>query len=313
MTLKELRMLFRAYNYVIESDFDLQLPLINVETTVDVVFRQKEIKKSKTKRTKIHRKGIVAEASISDSILTLNWENIGCFQCRGNDIIYEKLTTGDDIFRLFAVSEVLGLFLFQKGVFLLHGSSVKVGNEAIVFIGKPGAGKSTTVAAFAKAGFSVLSDDMTGICFDENGFPVVLPAYPTIKIWEESVLKLGFEKEKLEPAYEGHNKFLLRQSEVDFPKEAVKLKEIVVLQKPNSLKNDVITAHQIPIELVKYFPLPHQFLKGTFLQNHFNSSLKIASEIVVRNMKRPQNFEALNNLIPSFQTHEIHTRTRNTC
>lgn len=294
-------MLFKAYNQIIESDFDLQLPVINDKIRPDVVFRSGKIEKQKLKKTKIYRKGIIAQAGISDEILTLNWENIGCFQCQNNQITYQKNTQDDDVFRLFAVSEVLGLFLLQKGIFLLHGSSVKINNEAMVFVGMAGTGKSTTVAAFAKENFSVLSDDMTAIIFDSAGIPCVLPAYPTIKIWEESAIYLGFKREILEPAFEGHNKFLLRQNEGIFPKKAIPLKEIIILQKPFSKKNKTIEASEIPIELVKYFPLPHQYLKGEFLQNHFIDSLKIASTSVARNMPRPRNFQRLNQFIKSFQ------------
>lgn len=295
-----MKMLFKAYNYVIETDFDLQLPFANARSIPDVVFREGVVSSKKTKRTKIYRNNIVAQSAISDDVLVLDWQDIGCFQCQNNQITYQKKTPNEDIFRLFAISEVLGLFLLQKGVFLLHGSAVKIGEEASVFIGKSGAGKSTTVAAFAKAEFTVLSDDMTAIVFDENDIPFILPAYPVIKIWEESVLNLGFDKKKLNPAFEGHNKYILRQSTDKFPQSAIRLKEINILQKPNSSKNTIIEKSNIPIELVKYFPLPHHFLTQKYLHNHFRDTLKIASLIPVKNMKRPRSFQSLNELIISY-------------
>jgi hypothetical protein len=234
--------------------------------------------------------------------MILDWPSIGKFKATKGDVLYfQKLTNDDNVFRLFAISEALGLILQQRGYFLLHGSAVKVGDKAVVFVGVPGAGKSTTVAAFAKAGYTVLSDDMTAITFDDSGRPVVLPSYPQIKIWEESVRNLGFDQSTLEPAYEGHQKYILRQSEQSFPKSAISLDQIIVLQKPYSKKNQDLRLLDIPIELIKYYPLPQQLLRGLQLERHFADSLKIASQVSVKRVNRPANYEKLQDFIKTFE------------
>lgn len=294
-------MLFKAYNLVIDSDFDLRLPTA-ISLPADSYFRHSTIKNIRGWKTNIYRRNIQAKVSLTDTKIGLNWPGIANFEAHNAQFLhYQQFTKDDDIFRLFATSEALGLILHQKGIFLLHGSAVKIGNKAYVFIGIPGAGKSTTIAAFAKTGHTVLSDDMTAISFDEDGKAVVIPAFPQIKIWEDSVINLGFDKTMLEPAYEGHNKYLLKQNEDTFPTTAIPLQRIIILQKPYSRLAGAVNPIEAPIELLKYFPLPQQILRADSLKKHFEDSLKIAAQISFSRINRPKNYSELFKFINTFQ------------
>jgi hypothetical protein len=61
-----------------------------------------------------------------------------------------------------------------------------VAEQAIALLGPAGAGKSTTAAAFAQLGFPVLSDDVVPLAEDAHRF-LVLPAYPHLRLWPDSV------------------------------------------------------------------------------------------------------------------------------
>jgi len=52
--------------------------------------------------------------------------------------------------------------------------------------GSPGAGKSTTAAAFAQRGFSVITDDVVALVEDGKDFQVQ-PGYPRLNLWSDSV------------------------------------------------------------------------------------------------------------------------------
>jgi hypothetical protein len=84
---------------------------------------------------------------------------------------------------------VLAMILRLRGVVCLHASSVVVGKSAIALLGDTGAGKSTTAAAFAKLGHSVLADDVTALKEDGGRFQV-LPGYPWLNLWPDSVKAL---------------------------------------------------------------------------------------------------------------------------
>jgi hypothetical protein len=63
---------------------------------------------------------------------------------------------------------------------------VAINDHSVVFVGSEGAGKSTTAAAFARRGFAVLSDDIVALFENEHIFQV-LPAYPRLNLWPDSV------------------------------------------------------------------------------------------------------------------------------
>ena len=99
----------------------------------------------------------------------------------------DHLTLEDALTYLYG--PILGFVLRLRGTVTLHGSGVVVDGHGIALIGPPGAGKSTTAAAFARAGFRVLTDDVF-VLVDEHDRFGVQPAYPGIRLWPESVENL---------------------------------------------------------------------------------------------------------------------------
>jgi energy-coupling factor transporter ATP-binding protein EcfA2 len=86
----------------------------------------------------------------------------------------------------YLLGPVMGFVLLLRGIHCLHGSAVTVGERAIALVGPAGSGKSTTAAAFAGLGYRVLSEDVTALVPNMKGFDV-LPGYPCIRLWPESV------------------------------------------------------------------------------------------------------------------------------
>ena len=79
-----------------------------------------------------------------------------------------------------------GLLLRFRGVTCLHASAVAIGGSVIAFVGAEGAGKSTTAAAFARAGYAAVSDDVVALVERKGDF-FVSPSYPHLCLWPESV------------------------------------------------------------------------------------------------------------------------------
>jgi hypothetical protein len=116
----------------------------------------------------------------------------------GNEIIVEPLPAADEKdVRLYLLGSSMGALLLQRGVWPLHGSAVANENEAALFVGDSGSGKSTLAGAFHKRGFHVLSDDVCALTAGEDGIIQVWPALPRIRLWSDSVVKLGGEPEQL--------------------------------------------------------------------------------------------------------------------
>jgi len=114
----------------------------------------------------------------------------------------------------YLLGPVFGLLLRLRGVTCLHASAVAFGDWSVVFVGPEGSGKSTTAAAFAKRGYAVLSDDIVALSSAStegssarasaaaspapgDGVFRVLPAYPHLCLWPDSVNILYGSEEQL--------------------------------------------------------------------------------------------------------------------
>ena len=89
----------------------------------------------------------------------------------------------------YLLGPVLGLVLRLRGVTCLHASAVSFEDRSVAFVGQTGAGKSTTAAAFARQGYGAISDDIVALV-EREGVLHVMPAYPHLCLWPESVKML---------------------------------------------------------------------------------------------------------------------------
>ena len=86
----------------------------------------------------------------------------------------------------YLVGPVIGFVLRLRGVTCLHASAVAVDEQALALVGFPGAGKSTTAAAFAHRGYPVIADDVVALAENGENF-LVPPGYPRVNLWPDSV------------------------------------------------------------------------------------------------------------------------------
>jgi hypothetical protein len=99
----------------------------------------------------------------------------------------EPLTLADTA--TYLLGPVMGFVMLLRGVVCLHASAVAIGDQAIALLGPAGSGKSTTAAAFAERGYSVLAEDV--VTLDDRGDHfLVRPGYPLIRLWPAAVKAL---------------------------------------------------------------------------------------------------------------------------
>jgi hypothetical protein len=89
----------------------------------------------------------------------------------------------------YLLGPIIAFVLRLRGVICLHASAIALNDRAILLFGVAGAGKSTTAAALALRGFSVLSDDVA-VLTDLGDQFLVQPGYPRINLWPDSVRAL---------------------------------------------------------------------------------------------------------------------------
>jgi hypothetical protein len=200
------------------------------------------------------------------------------------------------LLNLYILSEALGIILYQRGLFLLHASAIKIGEQVVIFAGTPGAGKSTTAAAFAQYGYTVLADDMVAMSLDSSGKAMVYPAFPQIKIWPSAVKGLGYNPSSLPPLFSSSRKRVIRQKE-NFPVDPFPLAHIFFLEDGANLKITQMAKTEAFFSLARFFPLPSDLLQGTALERHFQQCVQLTGEVDIWKVENPKNFEALNNLV----------------
>jgi hypothetical protein len=144
----------------------------------------------------------------------------------------------------YLIGPILGLVLHLRGAVMLHASVVRVGDVAVAFVGPQGAGKSTTAASFAMAGYAVLTDDVAAVREDSGLFQVI-PAYPRIRLWPESVEMLFGSPDALPQLTPNWDKRYLELDDVNyrFESDAVPLGAIYFLHpRSDDLSEPIIVA-----------------------------------------------------------------------
>jgi len=110
------------------------------------------------------------------------WPAIGRFSLASTGrIVVDPLTDNLQHVRFALLGPVLAGHLHLHGTPLLHGSAVRMGDRAMLFVGRKGAGKSTVAAALAARGCEVLSDDVIALrC--EDAATSILPGFASLKL-----------------------------------------------------------------------------------------------------------------------------------
>ena len=149
----------------------------------------------------------------------------------------------------YLLGPVFGFILRLRGFTALHASAAVINGYAVAFVGGGGTGKSTIVAALARAGHRILSDDVA-VLEEASGTFRIEPSYPHIRLWPDSVSILfgtGDALPKLVPSSDWWDKrFLdLEREGFNFHDEALPVRFTYILE-PRSQNVQIARADIIP-------------------------------------------------------------------
>jgi hypothetical protein len=149
----------------------------------------------------------------------------------------------------YLLGPIFGFILRLRGFTALHASAAVINGYAVAFVGGGGAGKSTIVAALARAGHKVLSDDIA-VLEEASGTFRIKPSYPHIRLWPDSVSVLFGTKDalpKLVPSSDWWDKrFLdLERDGFHFHDEALPVRFTYILE-PRAQNVEIPRADVIP-------------------------------------------------------------------
>ena len=280
---------YTAYNLIIASELPspqlMPLPKSEEMPDIDVHIRYGEVPKVLAGAVS---KGVLYQAKPNEFLLHL--QDIAGFWVRnGKEIIIDPAqNVTDDEVRLFLFGSAFGALLHQRGLLVLHASAIETKHGAVLFVGASGNGKSTTAAAFHQRGYSVLSDDVCVIILDKNNNPVVLPAFPQIKLWADTVKELAHEKASLRKVRPQLEKYALMLEE-GFATTSRPLYAVYALS-PHNKEDFKLT----PVEDGNKFRiLLNNTYRGRFMDglkmrdSHFSLAVVAANKIKVSRVSRP--------------------------
>lgn len=157
----------------------------------------------------------------------------------------------------YLLGPILGFVLRRRGVVCLHASAVAIGDRSIAIVGAAGAGKSTTAAAFAKAGFPILTDDVLPLLDRKQEF-FVQSAYPRLRLWPSSVKALYGKADALPCLTPNWDKRYLdlTQDGYEFQQQALPLGAIYILSdritSPTAPFVETVSSHAGLIALISH-------------------------------------------------------------
>lgn len=200
-----------------------------------------------------------------------------------------------EILRHVVLGPAFNYLLHQRGHFVLHASTVAVGETAVTFLGESGQGKTTTAMAFLLEGYPVLSDDVATIEFATGG-PTVRSGYPAIKLNPAVVDRFDVPVDEPHRICADRDRHFhgLRTGQ---PSTPVPLASVYVLEDGDCIEISRPTPEKQVMALIE-----HTYTNGLLDDNavaisNFRRCSRLAEDVPVKRLRRPRNFDVLPQLV----------------
>lgn len=229
--------------------------------------------------------------------LCMFWQGVGIISVlNGKAIVLDPTPEVEESrLRLFILGAAMAVLLHQRGLLVLHASAVALQGSAVVFLGNKGWGKSTLAAVLAQRGHSVISDDVVALGKDADGGPTLLPAFPQIKLWPNSVEALGGNPEdlpRLSTLFEKRHYDVTTQ----FARTPLPLKCIFLLGIGETVRVDPVQAQDAIVELIRHSYSARfavHLLSGKEGGRHLMQCSALARRVPICRLERPADLSLL--------------------
>jgi hypothetical protein len=230
----------------------------------------------------------------------LVWPEVGSFLVReGNEIVVDPSPGLDErVLRIVLLGPILAVLLRQRGHLLLHASAVAVDEEAVLFLGSSGRGKSTVAAALRARGHGLVTDDVAVLRVEESP-PMVFPSFPQLKLWPEALVYLGEDPEKL-PQWNPYVEKRARSAATAFSTRPLPIKKIYVLKEGSTSKILPLRPQEAFVELVRHTygsDYGLQAAMGVGSTPHFFRCESVVNKVDICSLMRQKSLPELPNLV----------------
>jgi hypothetical protein len=173
------------------------------------------------------------------------------------------------------LDQVIPRLLFHKGRMVMHASAVVLSNGlAVAFLGNSGLGKSTLAASFHRSGARLVTDDC--LLLEKRGSSLVgIPAYPSLRLWPDSMAALLTGTGRYLPVAHDTGKFRMTVDSGQAGKGPVPLSALFILgESSDAPANDA----------VQYEPVRGNTVMMAMIESAFVLDL-VSREVVRRNFE----------------------------
>jgi hypothetical protein len=132
------------------------------------------------------------QVALADGAVYLRWGKLFEFlvSADGHRIECHRLMSGSfESLSTYLLGQVLSFAFVTQGLEPLHATVVVAGSTGIGLLGASGDGKSTLAAAFLRAGYPILTDDLLVLRQSSSGYQAY-PGPPRIKLFPETAKML---------------------------------------------------------------------------------------------------------------------------
>ncbi len=221
----------------------------------------------------------------------------------GSTILIDPSPEADeDSIRVFLLGSAFGALLHQRGILPFHGNAIHTPQGAFIFSGNSGAGKSTVAAALLKKGHPLIADDICALRINENNLPEVLPGFPRLKLWEDSLQQLQEEPDnfsRVRPQLKKYNYPVIQA----FTNKPVPLASIFILATTNKNEFTFRTVNGIEkFNLVKTNTYRQMYMEGLdTLKQHFKLASIVGNKVPMHMVTRPSEGFQLDSLVSQIE------------
>ncbi|OXL82129.1 aldolase [Paenibacillus sp. SSG-1] len=151
----------------------------------------------------------VNKFAVSEQQVMFRIPKLAVFSAENGTDIYvsPEAEADEDQIRLYVLGTCMGAILMQRRILPLHGSAVVMNGKAYALVGHSGHGKSTLASALLQQGCQLLTDDVIAVTMDSEQIPLVAPAYPQQKLWQDSLDTFGMDAGGLRPLFDRETKY----------------------------------------------------------------------------------------------------------
>jgi hypothetical protein len=217
--------------------------------------------------------------------------------------------TPDGTLRHLFLDQVIPLLLNLRGKLAIHASAVAVPGGTIAVLGDAGVGKSTLIGALARGGHALLADDCL-VLEEENGEFSCLPAYPGLRLWEDSASLLFGANATFEPVAHYSSKLRLPAigSTLQFCTSSSPIDRLYVLAAPDDIQEDShakiaqLAPQEGLFELIKQVQILDPQDKE-LLRKSFDRCTRLALALPLFRLRYRRNMQTLNEVCQTLLSH----------